>query len=267
MKKKLLIIAILLLAFSLVSCNINQGKTDFKTVKLGVNSDEMEVWDYLKEELKKENINLEIITFNDYTRPNLALAEKDIDINSFQHYAFFNKFIDNHNLDLSSIGETIIAPLGIYSDKIDNLSDIKPNDIVAIPNDETNGGRALNLLQSAGLLKLKSKDLPTLNDIVENKFNLEILEVDAAMVPRTIKDVDIAIINSGFAVDAGYLPIEDSIYLEDINEDTNPYINIFAVRSEDRNNSNLLKIVELYQTKEVEEIINRVYKGSQKIAW
>ncbi len=267
MKKKLLIIAILLLAFSLVSCNINQGKTDFKTVKLGVNSDEMEVWDYLKEELKKENINLEIITFNDYTRPNLALAEKDIDINSFQHYAFFNKFIDNHNLDLSSIGETIIAPLGIYSDKIDNLSDIKPNDIVAIPNDETNGGRALNLLQSAGLLKLKSKDLPTLNDIVENKFNLEILEVDAAMVPRTIKDVDIAIINSGFAVDAGYLPIEDSIYLEDINEDTNPYINIFAVRSEDRNNPNLLKIVELYQTKEVEEIINRVYKGSQKIAW
>ncbi len=267
MKKELLIIAILLLAFSLVSCNINQGKTDFKTVKLGVNSDEMEVWDYLKEELKKENINLEIITFNDYTRPNLALAEKDIDINSFQHYAFFNKFIDNHNLDLSSIGETIIAPLGIYSDKIDNLSDIKPNDIVAIPNDETNGGRALNLLQSAGLLKLKSKDLPTLNDIVENKFNLEILEVDAAMVPRTIKDVDIAIINSGFAVDAGYLPIEDSIYLEDINEDTNPYINIFAVRSEDRNNPDLLKIVELYQTKEVEEIINRVYKGSQKIAW
>lgn len=267
MKKKLLVIAILLLAFSLVSCNINQGKTDFKTVKLGVNSDEMEVWDYLKEELKKENINLEIITFNDYTRPNLALAEKDIDINSFQHYAFFNKFIDNHNLDLSSIGETIIAPLGIYSDKIDNLSDIKPNDIVAIPNDETNGGRALNLLQSAGLLKLKSKDLPTLNDIVENKFNLEILEVDAAMVPRTIKDVDIAIINSGFAVDAGYLPIEDSIYLEDINEDTNPYINIFAVRSEDRNNPDLLKIVELYQTKEVEEIINRVYKGSQKIAW
>lgn len=267
MKKELLIIAILLLVFSLVSCNINQGKTDFKTVKLGVNSDEMEVWDYLKEELKKENINLEIITFNDYTRPNLALAEKDIDINSFQHYAFFNKFIDNHNLDLSSIGETIIAPLGIYSDKIDNLSDIKPNDIVAIPNDETNGGRALNLLQSAGLLKLKSKDLPTLNDIVENKFNLEILEVDAAMVPRTIKDVDIAIINSGFAVDAGYLPIEDSIYLEDINEDTNPYINIFAVRSEDRNNPDLLKIVELYQTKEVEEIINRVYKGSQKIAW
>ncbi|HEY4544775.1 MAG TPA: MetQ/NlpA family ABC transporter substrate-binding protein, partial [Tissierellaceae bacterium] len=235
--------------------------------KLGVNSDEMEVWNYIKNELKKDNVNLEIITFNDYTRPNLALAERDIDINSFQHYAFFNKFIANHNLDLTSIGETIIAPLGIYSEKINSLSEVKINDVVAIPNDETNGGRALNLLQSAGLLKLESKELPTVDDILENKLNLDILEVDAAMVPRTLKDVDIAIINSGFAVDAGYLPTDDSIFLEDINEDTNPYINIFAVRTEDKDDLDLLKIVEIYQTKEVEEIINRVYKGSQKIAW
>jgi len=267
MKKNISITIIIILAFSLVSCNINQGNSNFRTIKLGVNSDEMEVWNYIKNELKKDNVNLEIITFNDYTRPNLALAERDIDINSFQHYAFFNKFIANHNLDLTSIGETIIAPLGIYSEKINSLSEVKINDVVAIPNDETNGGRALNLLQSAGLLKLESKELPTVDDILENKLNLDILEVDAAMVPRTLKDVDIAIINSGFAVDAGYLPTDDSIFLEDINEDTNPYINIFAVRTEDKDDLDLLKIVEIYQTKEVEEIINRVYKGSQKIAW
>lgn len=265
MNKKIKLLLILsLITLLLIGCG--DKKLD-NVVRLGVNSDEMEVWNYLKEELKKEDIELEIVTFGDYTRPNLALDQGDIDMNSFQHYAFFNKFKEQHKLDLEVIGESVIAPLGIYSNKIDDINKIEVKSKVAIPNDESNNERALNLLKSAGLIELKDTDHPTIKDISLNKYDLEFIEIEAGMIARTLEDVDIAVINSGFAVDAGLLPTEDSIYLEQINEDSKPYINIFAVRQEDKDNKMYKKVIELYQTDEVEEIINRIYKGSQKVAW
>lgn len=238
-------------------------------IKLGVNGSEDKLWKHIKEELEKEGITLEIVSFGDYTRPNIALAEGEIDINSFQHYAFFNKFIEERDLDLTAIGETIIAPLGLYSEKIKDPSEFKDGDKIAIPNDETNGGRSLVLLQTAGVLKLKegSGNVPSLEDIEENKLNIEFIEVDAANTERTLGDVTAAIINSGMAVDAGLMPSEDAIFLEPVDENSKPYINIIASRTEDKDNEVLNRVVDLYRTDEVEKIVEELYKGSQSITW
>lgn len=270
MKKiKFIIVAILVLTVGiLTACGSETAKED-NVIKLGVNGSETEVWTHIKGELAKEGITLEIVSFGDYTRPNLSLSEGEIDLNSFQHYAFFDKFRAEHNLDLTAIGETVIAPIGLYSNKIKDVSELKSGDKIAIPNDETNGGRALILLQTAGLIKVDpaAKNLPTLKDITENSLGLDIIEVDASTTPRTLDDVAVAAINSGFAVDAGFLPSEDSIFLEPINESSKPYINIIAVRTEDKDNPLYKKVVEAYQTKEVEEILEKLHKGSQVIAW
>lgn len=271
MKKSLIVLLVLTLALGIVGCGkkdeVVESETDVKIVKLGINSDELSVWNHIKDELAKENIQLEIVTFGDYTRPNLALAEGEIDINAFQHYAFFDKFVEDHKLDLTPIGETVIAPLGLYSNKYDSIDEIKENFKIAIPNDATNGGRALNLLKSAGLIDVSDTPLPVLDDIVENKLNLEFIEVDASLIPRTLDDVDYGIINSGFAVNAGYTPSEDSVYLEEINESTNPYINIIVAKTKDKDKEELNRVVELYQTDEVKGLIDEIYKGSQRAAW
>ncbi|MGO1470731.1 MAG: MetQ/NlpA family ABC transporter substrate-binding protein [Tissierella sp.] len=273
---KLFIIILTLVVFGafLTGCSnkpaVDSSVEDNKQViKLGVNGSENEVWSHIKNELEKEGITLEVVSFGDYTRPNIALAEGEIDINSFQHYAFFDKFKEERDLDLTAIGETIIAPLGLYSEKIKDVSQLKKGDKVAIPNDETNGGRSLVLLQTAGLINLdpQSGHIPNQKDIVENKLNLEFIEVDASNTERTLGDVTIAAINSGMAVDAGLLPSKDSIFLEPVDENSKPYINIIAARTEDKDNEAYKRVVELYRTDEVEKIVEELYKGSQKITW
>ncbi len=266
---KVIIIGLLVLVLGiLTACGSSSAKED-NVIKLGVNGSETEVWSHIKEELEKDGITLEIVSFGDYVRPNLSLAEGEIDLNAFQHYAYFDKFKAEHKLDLTAIGETIIAPIGLYSNKIKDVSELKLGDKVAIPNDETNGGRTLILLQTAGLIKVDpaAGNLPTIKDITENPLELEIIEVDASTTPRILDDVAVAAINSGFAVDAGFLPTKDSIFLEPINESSKPYINIIAARTEDKDNPLYKKVVEAYQTKEVEEILIQLYKGSQVKAW
>lgn len=267
---KLIIIALLVVALGvLTACGNTSAAKEDTVIKLGVNGSETEIWTHIKGELAKEGIILEIVSFADYVRPNLSLDEGEIDLNSFQHYAYFDKFKAEHKLDLTAIGETVIAPIGLYSNKIKDVSELKAGDKIAIPNDETNGGRTLILLQSAGLIKVDAAagKLPTLKDITENSLGLEIIEVDASTTPRILDDVAVATINSGFAVDAGLLPSEDSIFLEPINDDSKPYINIIAVRTADKDNPLYKRIVEVYQTKAVEDIIKEVYKGSQVKAW
>lgn len=265
MKRILALLLVLILIATLTAC----GAKEESVVKVGVTGSESEVWNHIKDELAKEGIKLEIVSFSDYTRPNLALADGEVDINAFQHYAFFENFIEEHDLDLVPIGETVIAPMGIYSAKISHISEIKEGDKISIPNDATNGGRALILLQTAGLIKVDEAAglLPTLKDITENKLNLEIIEVDASTTARTLEDVTCAVINSGFAVDAGFTPKEDAIFLETIDDNSRPYINIIAARREDKDNEVLKRIVELYQSDKVKEIINRLYKGSQVTTW
>ena len=265
LRKKILILLALVLGLGfLAGCG---NKEELETIRLGVNSDEDEVWKLIASQLREEGVRLEIISFGDYTRPNLALAEGEIDLNAFQHYAFFNKFKEEHGLDLTAIGETVIAPLGIYSKKIESLGELDQGATIALPNDESNLARGLVLLERAGLLELEKKELPGLKDIRKNSLDLEIKELDASIIARALEDVDAAIINSGFAVDSGLNPREDSIFLEPIDEASRPYINIIAARTEDRDREIFKKIVSLYQTDEVEELIDEIYGGGQEVAW
>lgn len=264
------------LTLSLAACgssNENSSSSqDGKTVvKIGVCGENSEQWEPVQEALAKDNIEIELVKFSDYSLPNQALADGEIDLNSFQHYAYLEQEIADKNFDLTVIGETIIAPLGIYSDKIDDISQVKEGDKVAIPSDVTNGGRALKLLETAGLIKINPEVgyLPTVADITENPLNLEFFEVEAAQTPRLLPDVTIAVINGGHAVDSGLLPAEDAIYLESTSGDaqTNPYINVIVARTEDKDNEIYKKVVEAYQTDEVAQVIADVYKGSYLPTW
>lgn len=240
-----------------------------KTVKLGVVGEDTDVWDNVKERLAKENIELEYVKFSDYNQPNDALAEGSIDLNSFQHQFFLDNYNEEHNTDLVSIGNTVNAPLGIYSDKLKDVSELAKGDTVAIPNDVTNGGRALLLLQTAGLIEVDpaKKQTPTTSDITANKLDLKIEELDAAQTARALADVDVAVINSGVAVDAGFTPTKDAIYLEPVDDNARPYVNIIVARKEDADNETYQKIVDAYQTDETIKVIDETSKGSSIPAW
>ncbi|KLE15529.1 MetQ/NlpA family ABC transporter substrate-binding protein [Clostridium sp. C8] len=245
-----------------------EGKN--KVVKVGVVGENTDQWEPVIKNLQEEGITLELVTFSDYSQPNQALADKEIDLNSFQHYAYLNQDIKDRNLDLSVIGETIIAPLGVYSNKIKSLDELKDGDSIAIPSDATNGGRALKVLESAGVIKVNEAAgyTPTLSDITQNPKNIKFVEVEAAQTPRLLADVAAALINGGHAVDAGFNPKNDSIYLEQVKEGTdNPYINIIVSRTEDKDNELYKKVVDAYRSEDVAKVIEEVYKGAYIPTW
>lgn len=267
--KKLAFLAagILTLSSILAGCGSStSSNSDTKTIKLGVNDNDQRIWNYVKEELAKENIALEIISFADYVQPNIALSEGEIDINSFQTNIYFEQFISDHNLDLTGIGNTVFAPMGIYSDKLEAPTDVAVGGKVAIPNDVTNGGRALLLLEEAGLIEVDDASglIPTLKDITANSKNLSIIEVAANQIPRSLPDLDLAVINNGVAVDAKLSPLNDSIYIESTDtKNAVNYYNIFAVKTSDKDDPTLNRLVEIYQSETVKELINEVYGGSR----
>ncbi|MGX7328770.1 MetQ/NlpA family ABC transporter substrate-binding protein [Enterococcus bulliens] len=275
MKKLALGVSLLVAGVLLVGCGKQSeskaAKADEnKVVKLGVVGDNTDVWDDVSKRLKEEDrITIEYVKFTDYTTPNTALADKSVDLNAFQTEIFLDAYNEEAKTDLVPIGLTVIAPLGIYSNKIKDVSELKKGDTVTIPNDATNNGRALLLLQSAGVLAVDKKagQTPTLADVTSNPLALDIKEVDAAQTARSLPDVDIAIINSGMAVDAGLTPSKDAIYLEPVSEGSRPYVNVIAARAEDKDNATYKKIVEVYQTEQTKKVIDETSKGSSKAAW
>ncbi|MGO2138614.1 MAG: MetQ/NlpA family ABC transporter substrate-binding protein [Leuconostoc mesenteroides] len=257
----------------LVGCNSSKADSGddngITTVKLGIIGEDTDVWDSVKERLKDESIDLEYVKFTDYNQPNASLADGSTDINSFQHQFFLDNYNEEHGTDIVSIGNTVNAPLGIYSDKIESVDELKEGDEVAIPNDVTNGGRALLLLQSAGLLEIdpSKEQTPTVSDITDNPLNLKITELDASQTARVLTDVAASVINSGVAVDAKFVPSKDAIYLEPVDEKAKPYVNIIAVKKEDEDNEIYQKIVDVYQTEETAKVIEETSKGSRVPAW
>lgn|SRR5690625_5096394 len=250
--------------FLLISCSQSTEATEETVVKIGVTGTDGPQWEVLKSLAKEEGIDIELIEFSDYTLPNNALAQGEIDINSFQHIAFLSQFTKENNLDLLPIGSTVIAPLGIYSEKISDISELKEGDKIAVPDDPSNLGRSLRLLEYAGLIKLKEGTglFGDLTAIEENEKNLEIIPMVAQQTPRVLEDVAASIINNGIAGQAGYDPAEDPIFLEDgEDESALPYVNIFASRAEDQDNETYLKIVELYQSEQVSKAIEEETKG------
>ena len=274
MKKILLGLSVLFAGAVLVGCGKNSeskeaAAAEDTTVKLGVVGDNTDVWDDVSKRLKEEGITIKYVKFTDYTTPNTALADGSIDANAFQTEIFLDAYNKEANTDLTPIGLTVIAPLGIYSDKIKDVSELKKGDTVTIPNDATNNGRTLLLLQSAGVLTVDKKagQTPTLADVTSNPLELNIKEVDAAQTARSLPDVDVAIINSGMAVDAGLTPSKDAIYLEPVSDGSRPYVNVIAVKKENKDKEVYKKIVEAYQTEQTKKVIDETSKGSSKAAW
>ncbi|MFI8685904.1 MetQ/NlpA family ABC transporter substrate-binding protein [Rossellomorea sp. NPDC077527] len=257
-------IAILLITIILSGCSGNSasGSGEKEVVKVGVNGSGVPIWEYMKEKAAKEGIDIEIVEFADYVRPNQALADGDIDLNAFQTISYFDSFVEEHNLDLVPIGSTIIAPMGIYSEKYKSVEDLPKGSKVAVPQEATNLGRALLLLEEAGLIQLKEgfDQSQGLEAIKENPKNLEFTPVVAAQTPRVLPDVAASIINNGVAVEAGMVPVDDSIYIE--GAESKPFINIIAAQKKDKDNKTYKKIVELYQQDDVAEHIKKSYKDS-----
>lgn len=265
MKKILLTIIVLALAILSAACGKEEGASggsdDVKTVKVGVSSGDTRTWEYIVDIAKEEGLNIELVTFNDYIQPNLALSEGEIDANSFQTVAYFDEFVQDQNLKLEAIGSTVIAPMGLYSKKHKDLKDLPDGATIAVPNEATNFGRALLLLQEAGLIILKEEfnGSGSLEIIKENPKNLKIQPVAAGNTPRLLDDADASAINNNFAVEAG-LTLKDSLFHE--SKTAKPYINIIAVKKGNADRPELQKLVELYQSKKVEAFIEKTFKGN-----
>ena len=240
------------------------------TIKLGVVGENNEQWTPVIEAMAKDGITLELVKFADYSLPNRALNDGEIDLNAFQHKAYLANDIKDNGYKIEAIGDTIIAPLGVYSKKITDLSELKDGDTIAIPSDATNGGRALKVLESAGVIKVNPEAgyTPTLSDITENPKNIKFTEVEAANTPSLLPDVAAAVINGGHAVDNGLNPEKDSIYLEKTEDGAdNPYVNIIVARIEDKDNENYQKVVKAFQSDDVKKVIEDTYKGAYIPAW
>ena len=202
--------------------------------------------------------------------PNQALNDGDLDLNNFQHHAFFDNEIKNKGYNITAIADTCLAAMNIYSQKISNVNEVKRGDKIAIPNDPSNGGRALKVLEAAGLIKLKDKSVanPIVKDIIDNPLNLEIIEVDAGSIYRLLPDVACAVINCNFALSFGLNPSQDAIFQDNpTNYSGNGYINIIVARTEDKDNEILKKIVNAYQSDEVKEIYANDFKGALIAVW
>lgn len=220
-----------------------------------------EILNEIKPLLAKDGIDLQIIEFTDYVKPNLSLNDKEIDANFFQHEPYLKKFAADRKLDLVNLIAVHIEPMGVYSKKLKDIKSVPDGAKVAIPNDPTNGGRALNILAKAGLIKLKDGVgiSATVGDIVENPKNLKITEAEAAMLPRTLDDVDLAVINSNFAMEAKLNPTKDALFIEPKDS---PYANIVAVRKGDENRKEIQALKKALTSPEVKKFIEEKYKGT-----
>ncbi|MCJ8009421.1 MetQ/NlpA family ABC transporter substrate-binding protein [Lederbergia wuyishanensis] len=257
--KKLFTVILLGLILVLSACGSN-GKSD--VIKVGTTTSEVPTWNLVKDLAEKEGIKIEIVKFDDYVQPNLALDSGEIDINAFQTIVYFDKFKEERKLDLAAIGTTNIWPMGIYSKKVKDINELKDGDQIVIPKDPTNLGRALLLLQKAGLVTLKEGFDGTggVENIAENPKNLEITPVDAGQTARGLDDAAASIINSDMAINAGLNPTNDPVFREDASNKA--YVNIIAAHAKRKDDETLKKIVDIYHTDEVKSFIEKEFNGA-----
>lgn len=291
-KKKWLIILSVVLSLALAACGNSKSSDESgdqsnaspspsasaaASVKLTVGASatpHAEILEFIKEDLAAEGVELEVKVFTDYVLPNVQLYEKQIDANYFQHIPYLEEFNASRNMNLVNVAGIHIEPFGIYSKKIERPADLKEGEYVtnlldalkegatiAIPNDVTNGGRALALLEKAGVIKLKEGVgiSGTVKDIVENPKKVQIRELEAAMLPRTLDEVDLATINTNYALDAGFVPTKDALFLEDKDS---PYVNVIAARPDNQDSEAIQKLVKALQTDKVKQFIEEKYNGA-----
>ncbi|MBE2893881.1 MetQ/NlpA family lipoprotein [Spirabiliibacterium falconis] len=238
-------------------------------VRIGVqNGPEMTVAETAKQVAKDQfGLEVELVPFSDYVTPNAALEEKSIDANAFQHKPYLDSQSKARGwTDLVIVGNTFVYPIAAYSQKIKNLDELKDGAVIAIPNDPTNGGRSLLLLQAQGLLKLKDGTglTPTELDIVENPKNLKIRSLDAALITQVLPEVDLAIINNTFAGQAGLYPSKDAIFVEDKDS---PYVNIIVAREDNKDDEDVKNFVKAYNSEPVYQKAMEEFKDSVVKGW
>ncbi|MBQ3359757.1 MAG: methionine ABC transporter substrate-binding protein [Microbacterium sp.] len=230
----------------------DSGSSENEVVKVGVVGKGDPQWPAFVEAAAEEGITVELVDFGSYEQPNPALTEGEIDLNQFQHIVYLAGYNEDSGSDLTPIGSTAIYPLGLYSKKYDDVDSIPEGETVAVPDDASNQARALLVLQSAGLVELKSGGtiFSDLADVDTDKSKVKVTALEAALIPTSLPDVAAAIINNDFVEDAG-LTFSDAIAQDD-PEDPNalPYVNVFAARAEDADNETYLKLVEIFQTDE-----------------
>lgn len=266
MKKIITVILIGALALTSVFGAKKSKKAKNVEIKLGVvGSIYEDLWAPAQKALKAEGINLKIVQFSDYVTPNNALSNGEIDLNAFQHRIFLENDAGSHNYDVKLIGNTFIIPLNLYSNKVKSVSELKNGATIAIPNDVTNGGRAIKVLAAAGLITLKADAgfNPTVADIVSNPKNIVIKELAANTIPSALADVDAAIVNGNYALDFG-IKTESAIF-KDTSVDEKQYWNLIAARGKDLKDPEKVeifrKVVKAFQTKETEDVFNKTYGG------
>jgi len=238
------------------------------TVKLGViDGDEQRIWEVAKKVAARDGLDIELISFSDYAIPNEALAKGDLDANAFQHKPYLDSQIAARGYKIVAIGNTLVEPIGFYSKKLKAFGDLPDGATIGIPNDPSNGGRALNLLAANGLIKLKPGVglLPTVLDVTDNPKHVVLKELDAAQIPNLLPDLDGAVINTNYALGAGFSPATDALISESRTD--NPYDNFIAVRAEDKDKPIFKKLVASYQNKEVTDFIEANFKGAIQPAW
>ena len=240
--------------------------TETVTVKLGVVGGIYEdLWAPAKAALADEGIDLEIVQFSDYVTPNNALANGDIDLNAFQHRIYLQSEIDNYGYEIQNIGNTFIIPLNLYSQKVSSVDELKDGDVIAIPDDLTNGGRALKVLEAAGLIELDPNAAfnPTLDDITKYNVNVTIEELKANTIPSVLPDVAAAVVNGNYALDFG-LKTDEAIYKDSVL-DVEEYWNLIAARTADVEDPDTAaiyeKVVEAFQSSATEDVFNNTFGG------
>jgi D-methionine transport system substrate-binding protein len=254
MKTPLLLAAAVLTAFSL---NAQAEKLQVAATPVP----HAEILEFVKPKLAEQGITLDVRVFTDYVQPNIQVAEGRLDANFFQHQPYLDEFNASKGTTLVSVAGVHIEPFGAYSSRISSLDELQQGSQVAIPNDATNGGRALLLLQAANVLMLKEEAgiTATPRDIADNPKKLRVRELEAATLPRVLNQVDLALINTNYALEAGLNPQQDALAIEGADS---PYVNILVTREDNRQAEAVQKLVDVLQTDEVRDFINEKYQGA-----
>jgi D-methionine transport system substrate-binding protein len=243
------------------------GEAEIAKIKLGATSGpQAEVAEAAKKVAAGKGLEIEIVEFSDYVQPNAALADGELDANAYQHLPYLQNTINNTGYKLVAVGNTVLLPMAGYSKRVKSLSELKDGATVTIPNDPSNGGRALLLLAAQGLIELDPAAgiLPTVADVTKNSQNLKFIELDAAQLPRALDDTDVAVINTNYAIEAGLIPTQDALFLE---SKESPYVCLIAVREEEKDRPEFKILVEAYQNDEVKKFVEERFKGSLVTGW
>lgn len=250
------------LAFTLLA-----GTASAETIKVGVTpGPHAQILEKVKEVAARDGLELEILEFSDYVVPNQAVNDGDLDANSFQHEPYLDNQIRDRGYKIETVAYTVNFPMGVYSKKYKSFDEVPEGATIAIPNDPTNGGRALFIFADQGIIKVNPDKGLSIGpaDITENPKKFNFIELDAAQLPRSLDDTDASAVNSNYAIPAGLNPAADALLREGAKA---PYVNLIAVRSEDKDKEWVAKLISAYQNDEVKTFVEETFKGAVVTAW